>query len=160
MAGMSTAPLQWYDEPGDRLDVRTLHDILALRGAIFVVEQRCSYLDVDGQDLATTTRHLRALADGEIHAYARMLGPDEHGVAHIGRVIVTPPGRGTGLGHELVDRAMATCRAAWPHAGIALAAQAHLRDFYAGHGFEARGEVYDDAGVDHLDMVWVDQLPE
>lgn len=147
--------LEWYDVPATDLDTRRLHDLLALRCAVFVVEQQCAYLDVDGRDLDLGTRHLGAEADGELLAYARLLAPGDDGAAHIGRVLVAAAGRGRRLGHELVVRAMAGCRRAWPEAGIALSAQAHLQDFYVAHGFDARGEVYDDEGVDHIDMVWL-----
>lgn len=147
--------LEWYDVAAADLDTGRLHDLLALRCAVFVVEQQCAYLDVDGRDLATGTRHLGAEADGELRAYARLLAPGVDGLAHIGRLLVAAPGRGRRLGHELVDRAVAGCRSAWPKAGIALSAQAHLQGFYVAHGFEARGEVYDDDGIDHIDMVWV-----
>ena len=33
------------------LDAVTLYQILALRSAVFVVEQNCVYLDPDGRDL-------------------------------------------------------------------------------------------------------------
>lgn len=155
MAIMSTVDeLRWAEEPADSLTVRRLYDVLALRAAVFVVEQDCAYCDLDGRDLAADTRHLWADGPEGLAAYARLLGPGDDRAAHIGRVVVAPGGRGTGLGHALVDRAVAACRAAWPEAGIALAAQAHLQGFYAGHGFEPRGEVYLEDGIPHVDMVW------
>jgi hypothetical protein len=39
------------DAATDALDARTLYGILALRAAVFVVEQDCVYLDPDGRDL-------------------------------------------------------------------------------------------------------------
>ena len=48
----------WDDVAAADLDVRTLYDVLALRSAVFVVEQECVYQDLDGLDLRAGTRHL------------------------------------------------------------------------------------------------------
>lgn len=144
--------MEWYDVPATDLDARQLHDILALRAQVFVVEQQCAYLDVDGLDLLPTTRHLWAT---DLAAYARLLGPtpdDADGAAHIGRVIVSPTARGTGLGHTLIERAVASCRSTWPEARIVLSAQAHLSGFYGSHGFVTTSEPYDEDGIPHIDM--------
>ena len=96
--------MEWYDVPATDLDARQLHDILALRAQVFVVEQQCAYLDVDGLDLLPTTRHLWAT---DLAAYARLLGPtpdDADGAAHIGRVIVSPTARGTAAGSAAAIR--------------------------------------------------------
>jgi len=36
---------------------------------------------------------------------------------------------------------------------VGLSAQAHLQRFYASHGFQAYGEVYQEDGIDHIAMV-------
>ena len=86
-------------------------------------------------------------------AYARLVAPDEAGVVHIGRVIVSASLRGQRLGHELMTRALGACASHWPGAPVALAAQAHLVDFYVGLGFVAVSEPYDEDGIPHVDMV-------
>ncbi|MGH3413283.1 MAG: GNAT family N-acetyltransferase [Marmoricola sp.] len=146
--------VRWYDEPAEELSAGRLHELLALRNAVFVVEQACVYQDIDGRDLLAGTRHVWADGPDGMVAYARLLAPGAGGPARIGRVLVVPAGRGTGLGHDLVEHAVAGCRRAWPGTGIMLAAQAHLQDFYGRHGFVPRGEVYDEDGIDHVDMVW------
>ncbi len=141
--------LEWSDVAGERLDVTTLHEILRLRSAVFVVEQACAYQDVDGWDLLDGTRHLLGRADG-IAAYARVLAPDaEHPTPRIGRVIVAPEHRGRRLGRELMERALALCAEHWPGRPVELGAQAHLGDFYAGLGFSPVGEPYDEDGILH-----------
>ena len=40
----------WHVEPFARLTGREVHDIMRLRVDVFVVEQRCVYPEVDGQD--------------------------------------------------------------------------------------------------------------
>ena len=70
----------------DGLTADELYDILALRSAVFVVEQRCPYLDIDGADRRAIHVFFRD-ADG-IQAYLRVL---EAGVVSeevsIGRVV-------------------------------------------------------------------------
>jgi ElaA protein len=42
--------LRWQWLAFDALTPRQLHDVLALRQRVFVVEQKCAYQDVDGAD--------------------------------------------------------------------------------------------------------------
>src|SRR3954454_1375678 len=92
----------WREVDGAVLDVATLYDVLALRSAVFVVEQECAYQDIDGLDLAAGTVHVVGRA-GAIAAYARVLAPDDqHPAPRIGRVIVAPVSRGRQLARPLM----------------------------------------------------------
>lgn len=143
--------LTWHDLHQRDLTTRDLYDVLALRNRVFVVEQDCAYQDIDGLDLAGDNRHLLVrLAD--LVGYARLLAPPADGPARIGRVIVGEQARGRQLGRRLMEAALASCHEHWPGARVELAAQAHLRGFYASLGFLAIGEVYDEDGIPHLDM--------
>ena len=155
--------LTWDDLHHTELTVADLHDVLALRNRVFVVEQACCYQDVDGLDLVRDTRHLLARAGGEgrgadrsgggpIVGYARLLSPYDGRPARIGRVIVTAEARGQRLGRSLVERALASCAEHWPDAGVELSAQAHLVDFYTALGFVTTSDVYDEDGIPHIDM--------
>jgi ElaA protein len=42
--------IQWKIKAFEALTVNELYDLLKLRGEIFVVEQNCIYLDLDGKD--------------------------------------------------------------------------------------------------------------
>ena len=69
---------------------------------VFVVEQKCVYQDLDGQDLSGDTHHLMAWQDDVLVAYLRLLDPELHGGdVVIGRVLVAEVARGTGLGHQM-----------------------------------------------------------
>lgn len=46
------------------LDARTFHDLARLRERVFVVEQECAYLELDGRDIETGTVHFWIEADG------------------------------------------------------------------------------------------------
>ena len=137
----------------DSLSAGQLYECLALRSAVFVVEQNCVYQDVDGLDLQSL--HLMGRRDGRLVAYARLLPAGisypEH--AAIGRVVTEPSLRGTGIGHELVRRAIAAVRTSFGTVDIRISAQAHLTSFYASHGFAAIGSTYLEDGIEHRAML-------
>ncbi len=125
-----------------------LYDIVQLRERVFVVEQRCVYLDADGLDRAA--RHLWGERDGEVIAYLRIVpaGAKYDEIA-IGRVVIAPHARGSGLGRELMERGLAAVGAA----PVRLSAQAHLEMFYVSLGFRRTSEVYDEDGIPHVEML-------
>ncbi|MEA9392376.1 GNAT family N-acetyltransferase [Acerihabitans sp. TG2] len=142
--------LTWYDWHQGELTTHRLYDILALRNAVFIIEQACLYQDVDGQDLRDGNRHVAGYWDDTLVAYARILATGDRLV--IGRVIIAPPARGLRLGHQLMERALAVCETHWPGQGISLSAQAHLQDFYRQFGFKAVTDIYDEDGIMHIGM--------
>ncbi len=149
--------LTWDDLTIDELDARLTYAVLALRSEVFVVEQECVYLDPDGADLDPGTRHLIARDGAEVAAYARLLAPDEaHDVPRVGRVVVAPAWRGTGLGRTLMDQALEACARHWPGVAVELGGQAHLVGFYASLGFEPVGEEYVEDGIPHR---WMRRAP-
>jgi ElaA protein len=128
------------------LDTTTLYGILRLRSDVFVVEQNCVYLDLDGRDTEPGTRHLWFERDGEIRAYLRLLTDGE--TQRIGRVVTAPKARGTGLAARLVEEAL-TIIGDRPSA---LEAQAYLANFYAKFGFQQTGPEYIEDGIPHIPM--------
>lgn len=144
----------WKDLHHSDLSVRECYQCLALRNAVFIVEQQCLYQDIDGEDLRGNNRHLLGFQGDQLVAYARLRVPeDRRQPLAIGRVIVAPAFRGQGLAGELIGRMLDSCRQYFPQRGIGLSAQAHLQDFYAKQGFVAYGEVYQEDGIDHRAMV-------
>jgi ElaA protein len=133
---------------GSDLDAASLHAVLQLRVAIFVVEQRCAYPELDGRDLDAGVRHCWFEEAGRVLAYLR-IGPDEEGDGHwLRRVCTAADARGHGLARRLVEHALATTPGR-----IRIAAQDHLAGWYAGFGFQAVGAPYDDDGIAHVDML-------
>jgi len=146
--------LTWQLATPADLTARHLHDALLLRHLVFVEEQDCpGWRDIDGHDLAEDTRHLLAWRDDALVAYARLLPPGCDGCTVIGRIVVPEAERGTGIGHELVNRAVAGCAAAWPGTTVRIEAQDRLRGFYVGHGFEPTGDVYVEDEIPHVRML-------
>lgn len=146
--------MNWSLKPWSELSTDELYELLALRAEVFVVEQTCPFLDLDGLDRQEGVWHLLGWQEGKLAAYARLMAPgisDEQGSA-IGRVVTSPVRRGAGLGHQLLEEAVRHCRARWPDHSIWLGAQAHLQGFYGQHGFVAEGEGYIEDDIPHIGM--------
>ncbi|HEY0191777.1 MAG TPA: GNAT family N-acetyltransferase [Kofleriaceae bacterium] len=141
--------MRWHDKPFDELTLRELYAIIVLRERVFVVEQTCPYQDADGHDPAS--RHMWAEAPtGQIHAYLRVVPAGEKfAEVSLGRIIVAPEARGTGLGRELVGRGLAAVGAV----PVRIGAQAHLERFYGELGFVRAGEPFDEDGIAHIEML-------
>ena len=139
--------MQWHERSFEQLTARELYAIIAARERVFVVEQRCVYLDADGLDPIAT--HVWAEHAGEVVAYLRIMPPgSKWPETSIGRVIVAASQRGTGLGRELMRRGIALA-----NGPIRIGAQAHLQRFYTELGFETISDVYDEDGIPHVDMI-------
>jgi predicted GNAT family N-acyltransferase len=129
---------------------------VAIRQRVFVEEQDCPPAEeFDGLDPAC--RHVLGWTGGEAVATARWRAvPWEGGrAAKLERFAVLPEQRGRGHGRALVARLIADARAAG-FAVCVVHAQAHLDCFYAGFGFERRGERFVEAGIPHVRMVRVE----
>lgn len=144
---------QWQDLHHSELDVPTLYALLQLRCQVFVVEQTCPYLDVDGDDLVGENRHILGWRDGRLVAYARILKSEEDFAPVVtGRVIVDAAVRGEKLGVQLMTQVLNSCQQHWPHKALYLSAQAHLQAFYAQFGFSPVTDIYDEDGIPHIGM--------
>jgi ElaA protein len=144
----------WSTSSFGQLSKREMYDLLRLRQDIFVVEQQCAYPELDGLDEGAF--HMRCFEDGKLLAYQRLLPPGlSYPESSIGRILVTPEGRGRQLGRELVERGIIYNRNHWPDSNMRIGAQAHLRDFYASLGFTVDGEEYVEDGISHVQMVYL-----
>lgn len=163
--------LEWSLRRFDQLPGAQLYALLRLRAEVFVLEQECAYLDVDGRDHAPGVWHLLGHAahtgagahdsppgaatrtEAPLLAYCRLLPPGlSFDVPGIGRVVVAPGARGRGLAHALMREALGHLCALWPGQDVALSAQQHLVGFYAAHGFVVVSEMYLEDGIPHVEM--------
>ena len=145
--------LDWRWKRFDALSLRELQYILRARQDVFGLEQNCVYLDIDGCD--EDAFHLAAWSEERAVplAYARWLDPGiKYAEPSIGRVITTGAARGTGLGRELMRRALVAGALAHPGHGVRISAQSRLERFYAGFGFAVVGERYIEDGIPHTEM--------
>jgi ElaA protein len=145
--------VDWRWARFEDLGVHGLYDILALRCRVFILEQG-AFLDTDGADVHSW--HLQGRdAGGVLQAYLRAVDPGvKYSEPSIGRVIIAPEVRGTGLGRTLMHEGLARCAAQWPGQGIRISAQARLKRFYAEFGFTAASDEYIEDGIPHLQMLW------
>lgn len=132
------------------LDTATLYELLKLRVEVFVVEQKAAYLELDGFDLLTETRHFWLDDEGEIISTLRLTEEHNDGVKsfRIGRLCTAVPARGHGYTTRLLQAALAEAGSAT----VRLNAQTYLIDLYNKHGFKVDGEEFDDDGIMHVPM--------
>jgi ElaA protein len=145
--------LEWRWCRLEGLSAAELQRIHGARQQVFVLEQHCAYLDAD--DFDESSFHLAAWTPQQRLplAYARVVDPGvKYPEPSIGRVLTTAAARGTGLGRELVRRAVAHTVATYPGQGIRISAQAHLEAFYREACFAVVGEGYLEDDIPHIEM--------
>ncbi len=134
----------------DELSPRDLYDMLRLRSEVFVVEQECVFLDLDGRDHEPSAEHLWIRDDAGVAATLRLL-EEGGGVRSIGRVVTRPDVRSNGTAALLMAEAISILEADGCTA-IIIGAQAHLADWYGRFGFVVSGPEYDEDGIMHVPM--------
>jgi predicted GNAT family N-acyltransferase len=121
---------------------------LALRYEVFCGEQGVSLAEErDGRD--GEALQLVVLEDGEVVGTCRLLV--EGSEVKLGRMAVAPAHRGRGLAAELLVEADVRARELGAER-IALAAQLGARALYERAGYSPYGDVFLDAGIEHVMM--------
>jgi predicted GNAT family N-acyltransferase len=123
--------------------------VFVVRAIVFCGEQQLPY-SVDRDEHDFSALHVLGQAGDEPVAAGRIRFID--GCAKLERLAVRKEYRGRGFGHLLAefmiktagDRGFAKCKV---HARV------QFKDFYAGHGFQAEGEVFQEVGINHILMV-------
>lgn len=153
----SVTPVHWRWSTFEQLPGAELYEILRLRSRVFVVEQACVYLDLDGRD--NQAFHLRGWTRGAngadlLAAYARVFAPGiVYAEASIGRIVTAPEVRRAGWGRPLVWEAIGRVGALAPGADIRIGAQLYLERFYEEFGFRRASAAYDEDGIPHVQML-------
>ncbi|MET4781282.1 GNAT family N-acetyltransferase [Glaciihabitans sp. UYNi722] len=134
------------------LTTTELYSFLKLRTDVFYVEQRIDEEELDNRDREPSTEHFWIGDDHGTAAYLRLLHDDDasHLDAHriLGRLVVRADRRGEGLAQVLVREVIAS----FGREPMLLHAQDYVTALYAKFGFEAFGEVYREADIDHISM--------
>ena len=144
--------MAWRFARFEELTARELHDAFQLRSAVFVVEQTCPFLDIDGADPACW--HILGRQDGRLVAYCRLVPPGvKYPEPSIGRVTSARDARRTGAGRSLMREALARADALWPRQALRIGAQMYLKAFYESFGFRQSSEPYDEDGILHIEMI-------
>ena len=142
--------------PGD------LDAVYALRHEVFVVGQGVP-VELERDELDASADHAVALdaagavvgtgrlVDGRIDQEGRLEPGTPGTVGTVGRMAVAAAARGSGTGRALLDLLVRRAgERGLPE--VELHAQLHARSFYERAGFTPFGEVYLEAGIEHLGM--------
>lgn len=145
--------MYWHTLSFSELDTHLLYAILKVRQEVFVIEQKCFYLDTDNVD--QLSYHVVGQDDaGDVIAYARLIPAGvNYKEVSMGRVLVVRQARGKGLGRSLTQRCLDEANRLWGASPVRLSAQAYLVKFYQDFGFHTVGEEYLDAGIPHIEML-------
>jgi len=138
-----------------------LEEVWTLRYDVFVVGQGVP-VELERDALDAGADHAAAWLDGRLVGTGRLVDGriDEQGelvpgtpgtVGTVGRMAVAQEARGTGTGRALLDLLVARATERGLPA-VELHAQLHARGFYERAGFTPFGEVYLEAGIEHLGM--------
>ena len=149
---MSKLNLSWSWKTFDQLSKEELYELLSLRQSIFVVEQKSWYLDADGLD--NCSLHLLVKLNDILLGYLRLLPPKvKYDTPSIGRIAILENYRGNKIGSRLVKEGMQKSSETFSTLSLTISAQEYLIKFYEAHGFKVFGEVYDEDGIPHVQMV-------
>ncbi len=134
------------------LRVTELYDLLRLRSEIFVLEQKCIYVDADGND--EKSLHVLGYVKKKLVAYARIVPPGTiFKTVSIGRVVVDEKYRGKEKGFLLMKKSIQETIKKYKPEVISISAQTHLEKFYNRLGFKAVGKTYLDCDIPHITML-------
>lgn len=123
----------------------------AVREEVFVQEQRIpKALEHDAADL-TALHVLVRNRLGQPVATGRLTPEEQPGVARIGRLAVRRVLRGSALGRRVLQALIDAARARGERE-LVLHAQRSAIAFYAGLGWQRRGPVFVEAGIEHQEM--------
>lgn len=121
---------------------------LDLRDRVFCVEQRVpKHEEIDGRD--GEALHLVAVRDGRVIGTCRLLFVDH--TVQFSRLAVDVSARRQGIATLLLQEADREARAAGARRMV-LHAQTYARDLYLAAGYEERGRVFVEAGIEHVAM--------
>ena len=143
--------LDWYLKRFEELSIEELYELLRLRSEVFVVEQRCNFMDMDNKD--QKCYHLLGRKNGKLLAYARIVPAGlSYAFPSIGRIVVSGDGRGMGFGVELLEVSISTVEKLYGKTTIRIGAQLYLEKFYGSFGFQKSSEVYLEDEIEHIEM--------
>ena len=143
---------KWTTKSFENLIPIELYQILRLRSEVFVVEQNCVFLDMDNKDQFAL--HLMGYDGENLVSSARLFAPGKvYKEMSIGRVVSSPAFRKKGAGRELMQVAIQECYRLFGESPIKIGAQLYLKRFYESLGFIQSSDLYDEDGIDHIEMI-------
>jgi ElaA protein len=150
------SPVTWSWKRFAALEPGELYALLCARAEVFVVEQNCAFLDLDGLDEFAWHLVGWVQRDGvrSLAAYLRLIDPGrKYAEASIGRVLTTSLFRSTGLGRAAMHEGLARATALYPGQQLRIGAQKRLERFYEEMGFRTVSAPYEEDGIPHVEML-------
>lgn len=136
----------------EELTKEELYKLLQLRNQVFVLEQHCIYLDLDGKDQKAL--HVLGYKNEELIAYTRIFKPGDYlKEASIGRVLVVKNERKHHYGNQIMEASIKAIKEHFKTSVIQISAQCYLRKFYGDLGFTEFGEEYLEDDIPHIGMI-------
>ena len=154
--------IEWQWKSFAELSSAEAYALFAARAAVFVVEQRCAFQDLDGLDHLAWHLLGWGWSDTErtLAAYLRLIEPGgKYAEPSIGRVLTTAAFRGTGLGRVLMREGLARSEALYPGLAVRIGAQQRLERFYEELGFRTVSEPYSEDNIMHVEMLLQPRSP-
>lgn len=147
--------MQLYRKRFHELTISELYELLKLRVSVFVVEQNCPYMELDGNDQQAI--HIWLQNEGGVQAYLRVMdrGVENDNVS-IGRVIAVK--RRCGLGSRILAEGIRAARDYFQAEKIYLEAQVYARGLYEKQGFRQISDEFLLDGIPHIKMLLDESL--
>lgn len=134
-------------------DAKEREKAYAIRRKVFIEEQNVpEELELDEYDCHVDTKHVLLVNDEGNAVGTARFRPYGNGILEVERVSILPGQRGRGAGRMLMEAIEAEARKVGYNC-MKLGAQLHARNFYERLGYQTYGEVYLDAGIEHIDML-------
>jgi predicted GNAT family N-acyltransferase len=130
--------------------------VFDIRRKVFIIEQ-CVPESEEYDEFETKSKQFLAFINDLAVGTARMR-QTEKGIK-LERFAVLKEFRGRQVGASLVKNLLTKCKNEL-HSSVYLYAQVAAKDFYEKFGFEARGEIFLDAGIDHIEMQYQEKRSE
>jgi ElaA protein len=144
--------ITWTLKKFETLTPYELYTILRLRTEVFVVEQNCVFQDMDNKD--QPAYHLMGWENDTLIAYTRLIPANlSYEEPSIGRVVTSASARGGGMGRKLMEKSIEEMVHLYGKTPIKLGAQLYLKKFYESLGFIQSSDIYDEDGIDHIEMI-------
>ena len=147
--------MNWTCKTFAELTSLELYHILRARSAVFVVEQSCVRLDIDGKDERAVHLFAHEAGPMPIAAYARLsINEDDEPEVLVDRLFTNAQRRGDGTAETLLEHLQREVALRWPSHMVRLSAPTFLKAFYEQFRFKKVDGPYLDHGIPHIGMSW------
>lgn len=142
--------MEIYIKRFEELSSEELYEIIKIRVAIFCLEQKCLYQDLDDKD--KKAYHVYIKENDKIKAYLRVL---DKGISFdeisIGRVLTTE--RGVGFGNIILKEGIRVAKEKMNADKIKIEAQSYAKGYYEKFGFKQISDEFLEDGIPHIKMI-------